>query len=146
MAYNRITEQAKLPKVSQQISFPKSFSRNEKDWTRKLIKQLSESKLISDLDIQLVFKYAKTKFLMDEVEEQLAKVGITDTKQFSELTKTYNSLASTFIRLSKEIGLTPRTVRNKAKLDEREVLNTSNVEYDDSEINMEGWVFEDDED
>ena len=82
---------------------------------------------------------------MDEVEEQLAKVGITDTKQFSELTKTYNSLASTFIRLSKEIGLTPRTVRNKAKLDEREVLDTSAAVGSD-EIDMEGWTFEDDED
>ena len=47
--------------------------------------------------------------------------------------------------MSKEIGLTPRTVRNKAKLDEREVLNTSTVVGSD-EIDMEGWTFEDDED
>lgn len=144
MAYNRITEQANLPKVEKQITFPKNFTRTQKDYARKLIKQLEESKLISNLDLPIIFKYCRTKFLMDEVEDELLKVGIADTKKFAELTKTYNSLANTFIRLSKELSLTPRTVRNKQALDEREILDTSNVEDDDFEsVDMEGWNFED---
>lgn len=141
MAYNRITEEAKLPKVDKQISFPKNFTRSQKDYARKLIKQLEDSKIISNLDLPLLFKYCRTKFLMDEVEDELLKVGIADTKKFSELTKTYNSLANTFIRLSKELSLTPRTVRNKAKLDEREVLDTSSYD-EDEEVDLEGWTIE----
>lgn len=141
MAYNRITEQANLPKVPKQITFPTNFTRTQKDYARKLIKQLEESKLISNLDLPIVFKYCRTKFLMDSVEDKLLEVEI-GSKEFSELTKTYNSLANTFIRLSKELSLTPRTVRNKQSLDEREVLNTNNVEDNDS-IDMEGWDFED---
>lgn len=143
MAYNRITEQAKLPKIPKQISFPQNFTRTQKDYARKLIKQLEESKLISNLDLPIIFKYCRTKFLMDEVENELLRVGIADTKKFSELTKTYNSLANTFIRLSKELSLTPRTVRNKQALDEREVLDINNVE--DDEVDMEGWTFDDED-
>lgn len=142
--YQRITEEAKLPKIDKQLSYPKNFTRVQKDFCKKLIDQLQEAKLISNLDVQLVFKYCRTKFLMDSVEDELLKVGV-GTKQFSELTKTYNSLANTFIRISKELGLSPRTVRNKAKIDEREVLDIKNVE-DEEDIDMEGWVFEDDED
>ena len=142
--YNRITEEAALPKLDKQLSYPKNFTRVQKDFCKKLIDQLYEAKLISNLDVQLAFKYCRTKFLMDSVEDKLLKVEV-GSKQFAELTKTYNSLANTFIRISKELGLSPRGVRNKAKLDEREVLDT-NIAEDDNEIDMEGWKFEDDED
>lgn len=141
MAYNRITEPAKVPKVKKQITFPKNFTRVQKDYARKLIKQLEESKLISDLDLPIIFKYCKVKFTLDSIEDEMLKVEV-GSKQFQELTKTYGTLSNLFIRLSKELSLTPRTVRNKQALDEREVLNT-NVEFnEDEEVDLEGWTIE----
>lgn len=142
MAYNRITEQAKLPKVdNKQITFPKNFTRTQKDYARKLIKQLEESKLISDLDLPIIFKYCRVKFTLDSIEDEMLKVEV-GSKQFQELTKTYGTMSNLFIRLSKELSLTPRTVRNKQALDEREVLDTS-AAVDDDFVDMEGWTFED---
>lgn len=143
MAYNRITEPARVPKVEKQITFPKNFTRTQKDYARKLIKQLEESKMISDLDLPIIFKYCRVKFTLDSIEDEMLKVEV-GSKQFQELTKTYGTMSNLFIRLSKELSLTPRTVRNKQALDEREILDTTTVS-DNEEIDLTGWTFEEEE-
>ena len=135
---------AKLPRVSTNITYPVGYTRKQKEYCKKLINQLQESEIVCDLDINLVFRYCTTKFMLDEIDLQLAQTGVANLKEYKELLKMYTSLSTTFISLSKELGMSPRSNRLKSNIDKREVLDTSNV-YD-SEIDMEGWVFEDDED
>lgn len=141
MGYKRTTEQAKLPKVANNITYPTGYSRKQKEYCKKLITQLQQSEIICDLDINLVFRYCTTKFMLDELDIELAKVGVTDYRKYKELLKMYTSLSTTFISLSKELGMSPRNNRIKSNIDKREVLDTSKVE--DSEIDLEGWKFDD---
>ena len=144
MSYKRTTEQAKLPKVSNNITYPTGWDRKKKEYCKKLITQLQESEIICDLDINLVFRYCTTKFMLDDLDIELAKVEITDYRKYKELLKMYTSLSTTFISLSKELGMSPRNNRIKSNIDKREVLDT-NIVSDDEDINLEGWKFEDDE-
>lgn len=141
MGYKRTTEQAKLPKVANNITYPTGYNRKQKEYCKKLITQLQQSEIICDLDINLVFRYCTTKFMLDELDIELAKVGVTDYRKYKELLKMYTSLSTTFISLSKELGMSPRNNRIKSNIDKREVLDTSKVE--DSEIDLEGWKFDD---
>ena len=144
MSFKRSSDMAKLPRVSTNITYPVGYTRKQKEYCKKLINQLQESEIVCDLDINLVFRYCTTKFMLDEIDLQLAQTGVANLKEYKELLKMYTSLSTTFISLSKELGMSPRSNRLKSNIDKREVLDTSNV-YD-SEIDMEGWVFEDDED
>lgn len=142
MSYKRTTEQAKLPKVANNITYPSGYNRKQKEYCKKLITQLQESEIICDLDINLVFRYCTTKFMLDEIDLQLAQTGVSNTKEYKELLKMYTSLSTTFISLSKELGMSPRNNRIKSNIDKREVLDTSIVE-DGEEVDMEGWEFDD---
>ncbi len=144
MSYKRTTEQAKLPKVSNNLTYPTGWDRKKKEYCKRLINQLQEAEIICDLDINLVYRYCNTKFMLDDLDQEIAKVGITDYRKYKELLKMYTSLSTTFISLSKELGMSPRNNRIKSNIDKREVLDT-NIVSDDEDINLEGWTIIQDE-
>ena len=144
MSFKRSTEQAKLPKVSTNITYPIGWDRKKKEYCKKLITQLQESEIICNLDINLVFRYCTTKFMLDDLDQEIAKTGVSDYKKYKELLKMYTSLSTSFVSLSKELSMSPRSNRLKSNIDKRTELDT-NIEFDDndSEIDLEGWTFED---
>ena len=146
MSFKRSSDMARLPRVSTNITYPVGYTRKQKDYCKKLVSQLQESEIICDLDINLVFRYCTTKFMLDAIDLQLAQTGVSNPKEYKELLKMYTSLSTTFISLSKELGMSPRSNRLKSNIDKRQEIDTSSFSEDDSEINLEGWVFKDDED
>ena len=146
MSFKRSSDMAKLPRVATNITYPVGYTRKQKDYCKKLVSQLQESEIICDLDINLVFRYCTTKFMLDEIDLQLAQTGVSNPKEYKELLKMYTSLSTTFISLSKELGMSPRSNRLKSNIDKRQELDISSFEEDDSEVDMEGWTFNDDED
>lgn len=145
MSFKRSSEQARLPRVTSNLTYPAGYDRKKKEYCRKLIAQLQEADMISDIDINIFFRYTTTKFMMDELDQELAKVGVGNCKEYKELLKMYTSLSTTFIALSKELGLTPRNNRLKSNIDKRQALDV-NLEFDeDEEVDLSGWTVEEEE-
>ena len=113
MAYKK-TETACVPKVGKNITYPKHFTRHEKEFARKVINMLSDSSLGSELDLGLIFRYTYIHFQLEKVECILH--DCMDLKKIKELNAYYTSLNTIYIKLSKELQLSPTSTRNKQKL------------------------------
>lgn len=126
MAYKK-TETASVPSVGKNITYPKHFTRHEKEYAKKTISMLSDSGLGSQLDLGLIFRYTYVHFQLEKVESVLH--DCMDLSKIKELNAYYTSLNNIYIKLSKELQLSPTSTRNKQKL-----KSSSKTSNDDEEL------------
>lgn len=103
-----------LPQLSKNNYLPRYLNRSEKEKCRKLLSTLNEVGLISDLDFKIVVDYFLLELKVEELQERIyTEKNITYLEQYIKM---FNSLFPQYLKLAKELNLTPNSNRKKVEV------------------------------